>query len=188
MGGGGRPTNLGLGSYPVVTLKDARQKALENRRAVHWGHDPRHAGVSTCEAAVEKVIEIRWPTWNNPPRVAGQWRQALRDFAYQRIGRKCVGEVSTADVLAILNPILSSKPTAATAVHNRIAAVMRWAVAKGYRPDNPAGDAIAAALPSNGNTTRHHKALPHGEVVEARPRFATRSPMSASGWHSSSWP
>lgn len=44
---------------------------------------------------------------------------------------------------------------AAKAVRNRISAVMRWAVAKGYRPDDPAGDAIAAALPRNGNTTRH---------------------------------
>ena len=29
---GGKPTNLGLGSYPVVTLREAREKALENRR------------------------------------------------------------------------------------------------------------------------------------------------------------
>ena len=147
---GGRPTNLGLGSYPVVTLKEARQKALENRRAVHWGHDPRDAGVPTFEAAVEKVIEIHWPTWKNPPRMAGQWRQTLRDYAYPRIGRKRVAEVSTADVLAILKPIWSSKPPTAKAVRNRISAVMRW-----------------AALPRNGNTTRHHKALPHGEVAAA---------------------
>ena len=79
-----------------------------------------------------------------PPRMAGQWRQTLRDYAYPRIGRKRVGEVSTADVLTILKPIWSSKPPTAKAVRNRISAVMRWAVAKGYRPDNPAGDAIAA--------------------------------------------
>ena len=164
---GGRPTNLGLGSYPVVTLKDAREKALENRRAVHWGHDPRDGRVPTFEAAVEKVIEIHWPTWKNPPRMAGQWRQTLRDYAYPRIGRKRVGEVSTADVLAILKPIWSSKPPTAKAVRNRISAVMRWAVAKGYRPDNPAGEAIAGVLPRNGNATKHHKALPHGEVSAA---------------------
>ena len=44
---------------------------------------------------------------------------------------------------------------------------MKWAVAKGYRSDNPAGDAIAAALPRNGNATRHHQALRHGEVSAA---------------------
>ena len=164
---GGKPTNLGLGSYPVVTLREAREKALENRRAVHWGHDPRDAGVPTFEAAVENVIAIHSPTWKNPSRMAGQWRQTLRDYAHPRIGRKRVSEVATADVLAILKPIWSSKPATARAVHQRIGAVMKWTVAKGYRPDNPAGDAIAAALPRNGNAIRHHKALPHGEVAAA---------------------
>ncbi len=88
--------------------------------------------------------------------MAGQWRQTLRDYAYPRIGRKRVGEVSTADVLAILKPIWSSKPPTAKAVRNRISAVMRWAVAKGYRPDNPAGEAIAGVLPRNGNLSREH--------------------------------
>ena len=142
---GGKPTNLGLGSYPVVTLREAREKALENRRAVHWGHDPRDAGVPTFEAAVEKVMAIHSPTWKNPSRMAGQWRQTLRDYAHPRIGRKRVSEVATADVLVILKPIWSSKPASARAVHQRIGAVMKWTVAKGYRPDNPAGDAIAAA-------------------------------------------
>ncbi len=163
----GKPTNLGLGSYPVVTLREAREKALENRRAAHRGHDPRDAGVPTFEAAVEKVIAIHSPTWKNPSRMARQWRQTLRDYAHPRIGRKRANEVATADVLAILKPIWSSKPSTAKAVRNRIGAVMKWAVAKGYRPDNPAGDAITAALPRNGNATRHHKALPHGAVAEA---------------------
>ena len=150
-----------------MTLKEAREKALESRRALHWGHDPRAVGIPTFEAAVEKVIAIHSPTWKSPSCIAGQWRQTLRDYAHPRIGRKRVSEVATADVLAILQPIWSSKPAAARAVRQRIGAVMKWAVAKGYRPDNPAGDAIAAALPRNGNATRHHKALPHGEVSAA---------------------
>ena len=150
-----------------MTLREAREKALENRRAVHWGHDPRDAGVPTFEEAVDKVIAIHSPTWKNPSRMAGQWRQTLRDYAYPRIGRKRVSEVATADVLDILKPIWSSKPATARVVRQRIGAVMKWAVAKGYRSDNPAGDAIAAALPRNGNATRHHQALPHGEVSAA---------------------
>ena len=87
----------------------------------------------------------------------------------------------------ILKPIWSSKPAAARVVHQRIGAVMKWAVAKGYRPDNPAGDAIAAALARNGNATRHHQALRHGEVSAALAESATRGPMPVSGWRSSSW-
>ena len=76
-------------------------------------------------------------------------------------------EVATADVFAIRKPIWSSKPATARAVHQRFCAVMKRAVAKGYRPTNPAGDAITAALPHNGNALRQDKALPHGEVAAA---------------------
>jgi len=35
----GRVTNLGLGVFPIVTLAEAREKALENLRAVAKGRD-----------------------------------------------------------------------------------------------------------------------------------------------------
>ena len=37
----GKPCNLGLGRYPIVTLAEARDKALENARAVAQGSEPR---------------------------------------------------------------------------------------------------------------------------------------------------
>ena len=40
---------------------------------------------------------------------------------------------------------------------------MKWAIAQGYRMDNPAG----AALPKQGGIQRHFKALPYGEVAGA---------------------
>ncbi len=47
-----------------------------------------------------------------------------------------------------------------------IGTVMERAIAKGFRLDNPAGDAISAALPKNGEPKRY-RALPHGEVGSA---------------------
>ena len=41
-------------------------------------------------------MAIHSPTWKNPSRIAGQWRQTLRDYAYPRIGRKRVSECSLA--------------------------------------------------------------------------------------------
>ena len=58
------------------------------------------------------------------------------------------------------------RPTVAR-VRRRIGAVMKWAVARGYRDDNPAGDAIAAALPRGGRLRTHFRALPHAEVGAA---------------------
>lgn len=39
--------------------------------------------------------------------------------------------------------------------------------AQGYRTDNPAGDAITAALPNNNVRRQHHRSLPHIEVADA---------------------
>ena len=44
---------------------------------------------------------------------------------------------------------------------------MKWAVAIGYRPDNPAGDALGQALGRQRVVVQHMRALPHGEVADA---------------------
>ena len=46
--------------------------------------------------------------------------------------------------MAVLEPIWSDKREAARRVKRRIFTICRWAVAQGYRPDDPAGIAIDA--------------------------------------------
>ena len=41
----GRAVNLGLGAYPLVTLKEARAKAFDNRRSLARGMDPRNGAI-----------------------------------------------------------------------------------------------------------------------------------------------
>ena len=78
--------------------------------------------------------------------------------------------ISPADVMEVLLPIWSTKRETARRVRQRIGAVMKWAVAQGYREDNPAGDAISAALPKNSVRHQHQRALPHAQVAEALAR------------------
>lgn len=162
----GRPTNLGLGRYPEVGLAAARAKALENRRAVAAGLDPRRGRrMPTFAEAAEKVIALHSESWKAGSELPAKWRQTLRDYANPTIGGKPVGDVTRADVLAILTPIWTSKPAAARQAHQRVGAILKWAVASGFLDHNPAGDAVIAALPSN-RGTKHHRALPHSRVRE----------------------
>ena len=48
---GGRATNVGLGSYPVITLAEAQARALENARAVAVGKDSRSGDAPTVAEA-----------------------------------------------------------------------------------------------------------------------------------------
>ena len=69
--------------------------------------------------------------------------------------------------MATLLPIWTSKHVTARKVRQRIGTVMRWAIAQGYRHDNPAGDAITAALPKRPTLVEHRAALAHREVAAA---------------------
>ena len=107
------------------------------------------------------------PNWKDGARSAEIWRSSLARYAMPRLGAKRISDIETADVMAVLLPIWAGKRETAKRVRQRIGTVMKWAVAQGYRPDNPAGDAIGAALPKNGAAKKHHRALPHSEVAEA---------------------
>ena len=158
----GKPTSLGLGRYPVVTLAMARERTLENARAIAQGHDPRRSATSvpTFAEALETVIGIHAPHWKDRAGSERQWRASLATYALPRLGAKSVDAVTSADVMAVLLPIWSTRRVTAGRVRQRIGAVMKWAVAQGLRADNPAGDAISAALPRSAPRS--------GEVRNAR--------------------
>ena len=163
----GRATNIGLGRYPVVTLAAARDKALSNARAIEQGRDPRAARVPTFRAALDSVLELHGPTWKNPEAQAATWRGSLENHAMHRLAGLSVAKVTAQDVLAVLVPIWTAKHETAKLVRQRIGTVMKWAVANRYRDDNPAGDAIGAALPKPNGPRGHRKALPHADVTGA---------------------
>ena len=165
----GRQRNLGLGSWPHVSLAEAREKCALNLAARRRGQlvTGRQRTVPTFEEAVEKVIVVHRAGWKDDGRQEKLWRASLRDHAMPKLGGRPVHRINTADVMAVLLPIWNEKRVTARRVRQRIGAVMRWAVAQGYREDNPAGEAIGAALPKNGFRPQHHRALPYAEVGEA---------------------
>ena len=167
----GRERAMGLGGYPVVSLAEARDKALENRRLARAGGDPtalgRRKAVPTFEVACGKVIAFHADGWKDSGKSAAQWRASLRDYAMPQLGDMPVSAIEPRHVIACLLPIWNEKRETARRVRQRISAVMKWAVAEGYRTDDPAGEVLTAALPKNGTTRKHHRALPHAQVGEA---------------------
>ena len=165
----GQPVNMGLGAYPVVTLSDARAKALANARLVAQGQDPRQGATSvpTLREAADKVIALHAANWKDGGKSAAQWQASLDAYAMPRLGSRPVDRITTADVMTVLMPIWNEKRETARRVRQRLSAVMKWAVAQGHRDDNPAGDAIGAALPKNGSKREHQRALAHGDVARA---------------------
>jgi len=165
----GKTIEIGLGSYPATSLAAARKKASDNAQLVAEGRDPRTPVVVApiFAEALETVIGLHRDNWKEGGKTEQSWRSTLEDHAIAILGHKPVSEITSADVLAVLVPIWAHQRPTAMKVRQRVSAVMKWAIAQGYRGDDPAGDAITEALPKGGHVTIHHLALPYDEVGAA---------------------
>ena len=164
----GQVTTLGLGPYPLVSLAGARVQAIANAEAIFHGEDPRTpvAAIPTFGEALDKVITIHSEAWRNP-KTAKLWKATLENYAVPALGNQAVSDITTGNVMAVLTPIWTDKPETAKKVRERIGVVMKWAIAEGYRHDNPAGEAITKALPKQARRAQHFKALPFAQLGKA---------------------
>lgn len=168
---GDKRRDIGLGSASLVSLAEAREAALQNRKLARAGGDPleakrRSAGILTFKEAAEQVHDLSKPTWRNEKH-GQQWLNTLTTYAFPHFGNKRVDTISSADVLGALSPIWNSHPETARRVKQRIGTVFKWTMAKGLRTDNPA-ETITKALPKHDRSkVQHRKALPYDQVGAA---------------------
>ena len=164
----GKRRDIGLGGYPLVTLAEARAKAFGNRRVARSGGNPiRQSGCPTFAEAARKVHAIHSPALRNA-KYRQQWIDELERHAFPVLADLPVDAITMRHVMSVIEPIWHSKPKLAKQLRQRIEKIFDWIIVQGHRNDNPAGVALKAALPANGNgCANHHDALPHGEVAEA---------------------
>jgi integrase len=178
---------FGLGPHPSISLAEAREAARVLRTKISAGVDPteerlaakralaaRRAKEITFADAAAKYIAANAAGWRNPKHRA-QWAATLEAYAFPTIGKLSVSRIETAHVVAILEPIWTTKPETASRLRGRIEAVLDWATARGFRQgENVARwkGHLSAILPPKGKVQRvqHHPALDYrhvGAFVEA---------------------
>jgi integrase len=184
---GDRRREIGLGSYPAVSLKDAHAKAQAERDKIRAGVDPileRRAAESalrvaqaseiTFAEAAKQYIGSHSHGWKNAKH-GDQWRNTLAQYAEPILGKMLVRHITREHVLQVLEPIWTSKTETASRLRGRIENVLDWARVKGYRSgENPAlwrGNLDhLLATPSDVKPVRHHTALPYramGDFMKA---------------------
>lgn len=173
---GAKRRHIGLGSYPSVTLGQARDRARDARDQIWQGIDPvEHKRTAkaqlitsqkrglTFEVAMERFLEIKLKEFQNDKHCK-QWRASLDAYAVPALGGMMVSKITVADVQRALEPIWGSKTETASRLRGRIEAVLAWATVAGHRQgDNPARwrgnlDAVLPK-PSRISKTTHHPAL-----------------------------
>lgn len=165
----GRQREMGLGSADLITLAEARSVALDNKKLVKQGGDPFAAKkekkvIPTFSKAVDEVIALYAPTWSNAKHAA-QFRSTLATYAMPRLGARLVNDIGSADILAVIQPIWAEKSETAKRLKQRIGTVMKWAIAQGYRSDDPTL-ALNQILPKITKKPKHRASLPYTELAE----------------------
>ncbi len=138
----GKRREMGMGSYPAVSLSKARAKANDCREAVAEGRDPIAEKAKEAEPTfgecAEKFIESIKAEWRNDKHEY-QWRQTLGDSYCQSLRSKRVSQITTEDVLKVLTPVWTAKSETASRLRGRIERVLEYAKVKGWRSgENPA--------------------------------------------------
>ena len=187
----GKRHDLGLGGYPVVSLAEARRKALENRSQAKSGGDPLAvkreeatlAAMPTFETLARQHIDEHQHTWRNAKH-RSQWLSTLQTYAFPTIGALNVNEITRKHVVEALSPIWIAKPETARRVRQRIRAVMDRAVALEFADYNPAGDAVNGALAKLPRVKAHHRAPPYRELpaILQAVRDSTATPVVKLGF------
>lgn len=146
----GRRRDIGLGSFPTISLAEARRRALANRVAIANGGDPladkKRAKTPTFREAAQATFEANRPRWRDT-KTARNWMQGMEKRAFPVIGNLRVDRIRRDDVLRILKPVWSVHPDVARKLRQRIRATLRRCQPHDYVPQNVPGEAIDRALP-----------------------------------------
>ena len=153
---------IGLGAFPAVSLHAARQKAQENWVMAKAGEDVMAARLPTptVSEGFDAVIASRRQGWRGETTEA-KWRRHQRHCG--PILSKPVSKVTTRDVLAIIEPLWHRIPTEANDIRKSLQAVMKWAITKGHRRDNPAPANITENL-GRRKPTQHHPSVRYTQL------------------------
>jgi integrase len=177
----GKRREMGIGSYPEITLEKARESAIELRRLVKAGTDPielrkadqaakraeRNNAVTFAYCA-KQYIESHRHGWKNVKH-AQQWENTLEQYAYPIIGETIIKDVDTALIMRVLQPIWLAKNETAGRLRGRLENILDWAAVQGFRAvENPARwkghlDNLLAS-PGKVQKNNHFKALPYSEI------------------------
>ena len=169
----GKRRDMGLGAYPEVGIAAARAEGSAARQSIAGGKDPieereadraARAGIAkaiTFEQAARQVHEAQKPGWKNSKH-ADQWINTLRDYAFPKIGKRKVGDLSPVEFADVLRPIWLEKPETASRVKQRCHMVMKWCWAQQLVKGNPVDvvDHLLPHQPGKRERTMHQPSMP----------------------------
>jgi integrase len=166
----GKHKLLSLGTYPAVSLKQARAKREEMRQQLAAGTDPgevrkaakaRRSTANSFEAIAREWFTKSAPTW--VPAHAAKVIRSLERDVFPWIGARPIGEINAPELLTVLQRIEDRGAlNIAHRTHQICGRVFRYGIATGRADRDPSAD-LRGALASA--KKRHHAAMTEPQSV-----------------------
>ena len=168
----GKEKRLSLGTYPDVSLKEARGRRDEARRQIANDIDPSELRKVEKAARAEstansfEVVACEWYTKHQPNWSAGHSERVinrLKKDVFPWIGRKPIADITAPLVLETIRRVEARGAlNTAHRVLGFCSQVFRYAIATGRATYNPSGDLRGALPPAKGS---HFAAVTEPEQV-----------------------
>ena len=176
----GKRREIGLGKYPFISLKHARQKLFNIKKMIYDGIDPlelkkesqlqKQKKKITFQEMCEEFINTFQVEWTNKKQ-RQQWTNTLKTYAYPIIGKLPLDKINNKHICKILNPIWNTKHETATRVRQRLERIFSYCIAlKNMKGPNPAAykDNLQHLLPNVSKiiSVKHHRSLDYNDVPD----------------------
>ena len=169
---GQKPKNLSFGEYPLVTLKDARDRRDEAKKLLANGIDPGAQKKVIKETLLSetndtfKNIALEWHetrTADFTEKHRGTVMYRLEKYIFPFIGNEHIARMEAPDILAVVRPLeQKGQNETARRMLQMISQVYRYAVITGRAKRNPANDLHGALKPRK---TTHRAAITEPKKV-----------------------
>jgi len=158
----GREKLLTLGQYPVVSLKEARERTMEAKKTLSAGKDPsiekklnKLQQKNSFELVAREWLEKQSHVWTHA--YIKQIRGYLEKRVFLSIGSRPVADVSALELLEILRKMEAQGFIAmAHTVRGICGTIFRYAVATGRAERDPSADLRGVLIP---RVRKHHAAI-----------------------------
>ena len=171
----GRRREMGLGSYPAVSLKEAREQADKYRAMTRQGLDPIKQREREQREAVRNLHILKDVALDafesrkaelKGDGLAGRWFSPLELHVLPKLGKVPVSEIDQTDIRDTLAPIWHTKADTARKAMNRLGICMRHAAALGLDVDLQATEKAKALLGKQRHKAQNIPALHWKDVPE----------------------
>lgn len=185
--------DIGLGSYPEISLAEAREKARELKLQIRNGIDPIKHKLEQLESlriqkqrektfveCAKVVIANKTRELKNKKHIE-QWSSTLETYIYPALGDRPIATITKIDIASVLESIWLEKNETAKRIRGRLETIFDYAKAMEYFiGDNPAAwkGNLEPILGKLKQESRPHPSLPYEQVSQFVQHLKTKKGIS----------